>query len=145
MATAKRKAIEMITADSSVWIDYLKGVDTTQSQLLDNVLNDSSRDFVLLDVVLMEVLRGYRFEHEWQLANRLLSRLSVQTAGGEKTARSAAALYRQLRKTGITVRSPIDLLVGSWCIESGCALIHNDRDFAPMEQHGLQAFATEKS
>ena len=145
MATAKRKAIEMITADSSVWIDYLKGVDTTQSQLLDNVLNDSSRDFVLLDVVLMEVLRGYRFEHEWQLANRLLSRLSVQTAGGEQAARSAAALYRQLRKSGVTVRSPIDLLVGSWCIGSGCALIHNDRDFAPMQQHGLQAFATEKS
>ena len=145
MATAKRKAIEMITADSSVWIDYLKGVDTTQCQLLDDVLNDSSRDFVLLDVVLMEVLRGYRFEHEWQLANRLLSRLTVQTAGGEQTARSAASLYRQLRKTGITVRSPIDLLVGSWCIESGCTLIHNDRDFAPMQQHGLQAFATEKS
>lgn len=131
----------MITADSSVWIDYLKGVDTTQSQLLDNVFNDSSRDFVLLDVVLMEVLRGYRFEHEWQLANRLLSRLAVQTAGDEKTARSAAALYRQLRKTGVTVRSPIDLLVGSWCVESGCSLIHNDRDFAPMQQHGLQAFA----
>ncbi len=135
----------MITADSSVWIDYLKGVDTTQSQLLDNVLNDSSRDFVLLDVVLMEVLRGYRLEHEWQLANLLLSRLAMQTAGGEKTARSAAALYRQLRKTGVTVRSPIDLLVGSWCISSGCALIHNDRDFVPMQQYGLQAFTAEKS
>ena len=144
MAAAKRKAKEVITADSSVWIDYLKGVGTTQSQLLDDVLNDSSRDFVLLDVVLMDVLRGYRFEHEWQLANRLLSRLSVQTAGGEKTARSAAALYRQLRKTGITVRSPIDLLVGSWCIDSGCTLIHNDRDFAPMQQHGLQALSSAK-
>jgi predicted nucleic acid-binding protein len=145
MATAKRKVSEMITADSSVWIDYLKGVDTTQAQLLDDVLNDSSRDFVLIDVVLMEVLRGYRFEHEWQLANRLLSRLSLQTAGGEKTARSAAALYRQLRKTGVTVRSPIDLLVGSWCISTGCALIHNDRDFVPMQQHGLQTFEAEKS
>ena len=133
----------MITADSSVWIDYLKGVDTTQTQLLDNVLNDSSRDFVLLDVVLMEVLRGYRFDHEWQLVNRLLSRLAVQTAGGEKTARSAAALYRQLRKTGATVRSPIDLLVGSWCFESGCSLIHNDCDFASMQQHGLLAFKDE--
>jgi predicted nucleic acid-binding protein len=134
----------MITADSSVWIDYLKGVDTTQSQLLDDVLNDSSRDFVLLDVVLMEVLRGYRFEQEWQLANRLLSRLPVHTAGGDVVARSAAALYRQLRKSGLTVRSPIDLLVGSWCISTGCALIHNDRDFVPMQQHGLQAFRSEK-
>lgn len=140
MARAKGNLKGMITADSSVWIDYLRGVNTPQSQLLDDVLNDSSRDFVLLDVVLMEVLRGYRFEHEWQLANRLLSRLSVQTAAGEEIARSAAAMYRQLRKAGVTVRSPIDLLVGSWCINAGCALIHNDRDFVPMQVHGLQTF-----
>ena len=131
----------MITADSSVWIDYLGGRMTLKAQLLDQILEDSSRDVVLLDVVLMEVLRGCRFEHEWRLTNDALSDLPVHIAGGEKVAKSAAALYRQLRKTGVTVRSPIDLLVGSWCIESGCALIHNDRDFAPMHQHGLHAFA----
>ena len=135
----------MITADSSVWIDYLAGRSTTKAQLLDEVLEDSSQDVVLLDVVLMEVLRGCRFEHEWRLANNALSALPIQTAGGDSIARSAAALYRQLRKGGVTVRSPIDLLVGSWCISSGCALIHNDRDFAPMAQHGLQAFEAEKT
>lgn len=133
----------MITADSSVWIDYLGGRATPKTQLLDKVLDDSSRDVVLLDVVLMEVLRGCRFEQEWKLANQALSDLPVHTAGGDVVARSAAALYRQLRKTGVTVRSPIDLLVGSWCISSGCALIHNDQDFAPMQQHGLQAFEVE--
>ena len=134
----------MITADSSVWIDYLAGRATPKAQLLDEVLEDSSHDFVLLDVVLMEVLRGCRFEYEWRLTNEALSDLPVHAAGGDKVARSAAALYRQLRKTGITVRSPIDLLVGSWCIDSGCALIHNDRDFVPMQQHGLQAFTSDK-
>ena len=135
----------MITADSGVWIDYLGGRMTPKAQLLDQILEDSSRDVVLLDVVLMEVLRGCRFEHEWRLTNEALSDLPLHMAGGDTVARSAAALYRQLRKSGVTVRSPIDLLVGSWCIGSGCALIHNDRDFAPMQQHGLQAFATEKS
>ena len=134
----------MITADSSVWIDYLAGRSTAKAQLLDEVLEDSSQDVVLLDVVLMEVLRGCRFEHEWRLANNALSALPIQTAGGDSIARSAAALYRQLRKNGVTVRSPIDLLVGGWCITSGCALIHNDGDFAPMAQHGLQAFEAEK-
>ena len=134
----------MITADSSVWIDYLGGRATPKALLLDEVLDDSSQDVVLLDVVLMEVLRGCRFEHEWRLANQALSALPIQTAGGDKVARSAAVLYRQLRKDGVTVRSPIDLLVGSWCINSGCALIHNDRDFVPMKQHGLQAFTSEK-
>ena len=131
----------MITADSSVWIDYLAGRMTPKTQLLDDVLQDSSQDFVLLDVVLMEVLRGCHFEDEWRLTNNALSDLPVHMAGGDPIARSAAALYRQLRKTGITVRSPIDLLVGSWCIESGCSLIHNNRDFSPMQLHGLQAFA----
>jgi len=136
---------EMITADSSVWIDYFGGRSTPRAQLLGEVLDDSSQDVVLLDVVLMEVLRGFRFEHEWRLANQALSALPIQTAGGDSVARSAAALYRQLRKEGVTVRSPIDLLVGSWCISSGCALIHNDRDFVSMERHGLQAFEAEKS
>lgn len=135
----------MITADSSVWIDYLAGRATPKAHLLDDVLEDSSHDFVLLDVVLMEVLRGCRFEHEWRLTNETLSELPVHTAGGDVVARSAAALYRQLRKTGVTVRNPIDLLVGSWCISTGCALIHNDQDFVPMQPHGLQAFEAEKS
>lgn len=132
----------MITADSSVWIDFLSGRLTPEAQLLDEVLDDSSRDVVLLDVVLMEVLRGCRFEHEWQMANQALSDLSLHVAGGDAVARSAAAMYRQLRKTGVTVRSPIDLLVGGWCISTGCLLIHNDRDFVPMQQHGLQTFKT---
>ena len=135
----------MITADSSVWIDYLAGKATPKTHLLDDVLEDSSHDFVLLDVVLMEVLRGCRYEHEWRLTNEALSDLPVYTAGGDKVARSAAAMYRQLRKTGVTVRSAIDLLVGSWCIDSGCALIHNDRDFVPMHRYGLQTFEPEKS
>ena len=134
----------MITADSSVWIDYLSGRSTPNALLLDEVLDDSSQDVVMLDVVLVEVLRGCRFEHEWKLANEALSALPIQTAGGDSIARSAAALYRQLRKAGVTVRSPIDLLVGSWCISSGCALIHSDRDFVPMAQHGLQAFEAAK-
>mgnify|MGYP000013966054 CR=1 FL=1 len=132
----------MITADSSVWIDFLSGRLTPEAQLLDEVLDDSSRDVVLLDVVLMEVLRGCRFEHEWRMANQALSDLSMHVAGGDAVARSAAAMYRQLRKTGVTVRSPIDLLVGGWCISTGCLLIHNDRDFVPMQQHGLQTFKT---
>jgi predicted nucleic acid-binding protein len=134
----------MITADSSVWIDYLGGRATPKAQQLDEVLDDSSHDVVLLDVVLMEVLRGCRYEHQWRLANQALSDLPVHTTGGDMVTRSAAALYRQLRKTGLTVRSPMDLLVGSWCIRTGCALIHNDRDFVPMQQYGLQAFSAEK-
>ena len=128
----------MITADSSVWIDYFAGSSNAATQQLDAVLDDSSHDVVLLDVVMMEVLRGFRFDREWRVARDAFAALSVHTAGGEKVAFKAAGLYRQLRSEGFTVRSSIDLMVGAWCIENDCSLIHSDRDFVPMSSHGLQ-------
>ena len=128
----------MITADSSVWIDYLGGRNTAAATQLDAVLDDSSHDLVLLDVVLMEVLRGFRFDHEWRVARTAFAALPVLTAGGEAVATKAASIYRSLRSDGVTVRSSIDLLIGAWCIENDCSLIHSDRDFDAMPGHGLQ-------
>ena len=128
----------MITADSSVWIDYLAGRSTAATTQLDAVLDDSSHDIVLLDVVLMEVLRGFRFDHEWRMARNAFAALPVLTAGGETVASKAASMYRSLRSEGVTVRSSIDLLIGAWCIENDCSLIHSDRDFDAMPSHGLQ-------
>ncbi len=131
----------MITADSSVWIDYFAGRSTPASNELDAVLDDSSHDLVLLDVVMMEVLRGFRYDREWRVAKDAFSALPVQMAGGDDLAVKAAGLYRRLRSEGFTVRSSIDLMVGSWCIENDCTLIHSDRDFVPMSEHGLQVWS----
>jgi hypothetical protein len=40
-----------------------------------------------------------------------------------------------LRRGGITVRKTIDLLIGTWCIEHGLPLLHNDSDFHLMARH----------
>lgn len=120
----------MITVDSSVWIDYLKGTKTSQTQQLDAVLSDSSLDVVMLDVVLMEVLRGIRSDHEYKNTHAALTALPVHQTGGEKITVNAAQIYRKLRREGKTVRSSIDLLVASWCLHSDVDLLHNDRDFA---------------
>ena len=122
----------MITADSSIWIDYFKGTSTPHTEALDAVLNDSSQELVLLDVVLMEVLRGFRLTQELRLAQQALAALPVVNAGGEAIAHFAANIYRDLRHKGITVRSPIDLLAGAWCIYNDCDLIQSDRDYDGM-------------
>jgi predicted nucleic acid-binding protein len=119
----------MITVDSSVWIDYLKGTQTPQTKQLDTMLGDSSLDIVILDVVLMEVLRGIRNDREYKNMQLALTALPVLQAGGEKIAIQAAQIYRKLRRDGQTVRSTIDLLVASWCLHSDADLLHNDRDF----------------
>jgi predicted nucleic acid-binding protein len=43
--------------------------------------------------------------------------------------------YRFLRKRGITIRRANDIIIGTFCIENGYPLLHNDRDFDPMEQY----------
>lgn len=125
----------MITADSSVWIGYFNGHQSPQTRALDEALDDSANEIVLLDVVLMEVLRGFRYERDALVARAAFAQLPVATAGGEAVAHTAASLYRDLRRQGRTVRSPIDLLVGAWCIRNDCLLIHDDRDFEGMELH----------
>jgi predicted nucleic acid-binding protein len=49
-------------------------------------------------------------------------------------AAKAAENYRVLRRKGVTVRKT-DLWIGTFCIEYGCRLLHNDRDFQPMVEH----------
>jgi hypothetical protein len=45
-----------------------------------------------------------------------------------------------MRGQGITVRKTIDVIIGTYCIENDLLLLHDDRDFNPMETIlGLQA------
>ena len=47
----------------------------------------------------------------------------------------AARNYRKLRALGVTVRKTADIIIGTFCIEHRHVLLHDDRDFAPMEEH----------
>jgi len=125
----------MITVDSSVWIDYFNGQTTPQTDLLDELLDKSSNELVLLDLVLMEVTRGFRHDRELATAQRILSCMPVVAAGGRMLALEAAEHFRALRRVGITVRGAVDLMVGAWCIANEVALLHSDRDFVGMAAH----------
>ncbi len=40
----------------------------------------------------------------------------------------------------MTVRKTIDVLIGTFCLRNDFPLLHDDRDFDPMEKHlGLKA------
>jgi predicted nucleic acid-binding protein len=57
---------------------------------------------------------------------------------------AAAKSYRLLRSEGITIRKTIDLIIGTFCIAHGHTLLHDDRDFGPMEAHlGLKIIVNE--
>ncbi len=54
---------------------------------------------------------------------------------GADLAPRAARNYRKLRELGITIRKTADIIIGTFCIEHCHALLHDDRDFGPMEEH----------
>jgi predicted nucleic acid-binding protein len=127
-------------ADSSVWIDLLKGRSTSQVVALDDGLKAGTVD--MADLVAMEVLRGLREDRGSRIRSRLL-KLEMHEIGGIEICLLAAGNYRALRARGITVRSTIDCLIATYCIQGGHTLLHSDRDFDPFEQHlGLRVFRT---
>lgn len=53
---------------------------------------------------------------------------------GRGIAVQSAGNYRLLRRHAITVRKTIDVVIATFCVENGAALLHADRDFDPMEK-----------
>lgn len=123
----------MIVVDTSVWIDFLNGRNLPHVRQLRAILD--SEEIVVGDLMLCEVLQGLDSERTAQQVETLLRRFDIMPMAGEAVAVAAARNFRFLRGRGITVRKTIDLLIGTWCIESRTALLHNDSDFHPMAQH----------
>jgi predicted nucleic acid-binding protein len=121
----------MIVVDTSVWIDYVNGVHTTQTDILDKELQESR--VVTGDVIMVEFLQGFQDNKQFQTARMLMNSLEYYDFVGKEMAIKAAENFRLLRKKGITVRKTIDVLIATFCIEHGFELLHNDRDFEPME------------
>ncbi len=92
-------------------------------------------EIIVGDLVLAEVLQGCKTELEADRTERLLRRFDTDDMLGMEAARQAARNYRHLRQRGITIRSPIDVMIATYCINRGYALLTEDRDFKPMAQH----------
>ena len=123
----------MILVDSSVWIDYFNGISTWQTDLLDTYL--SKAPVVIGDLILTEVLQGFRSDKDYETAKSFLSALPFRQIGGYNVVVQSAQNYRRLRKAGVTVRKTIDIIIGTFCIIEGLILLHDDRDFDPMVSH----------
>ncbi|MRD46985.1 PIN domain nuclease [Caenimonas koreensis] len=130
----------MVVVDSGVWIDFFNGADTPQQSVLRQLLARGEAPLIVPDLVLYEVLRGFRHERDFLQAEKLMLSLTIESTGGQALAQRAAAHYRSLRSTGITIRNSIDVLLATFCIERGYVLLHRDRDFDAFEElRGLQA------
>jgi predicted nucleic acid-binding protein len=123
----------MIVVDTSVWIDYFNGRPTPAANLLDSLLERER--LAVGDLILAELLQGFRSDLDFRRALDFLSAFEFQTMVGREVAIDSARNYRRLRARGVSVRKTIDVMIGTFCIQNGHQLLHTDRDFDPMERY----------
>ncbi len=123
----------MIIVDTTVWIDYLRGMETAEADWLDHELG--RQPFALTDLIFCEILQGIRDDADFETIRRHFQQFQIFATGGAALAVRAAQNYRWLRQKGLTVRKTIDCWIATFCIEQGHALLHRDRDFDAFERH----------
>jgi predicted nucleic acid-binding protein len=123
----------MILVDSSVWIDYFGGKKTPAAEKLDSLLGETP--IAAGDLMLLEVLQGFRTDIDFATARELLMSLTVVNMLNASIVLRSAENFRALRKKGVTVRKTIDTIIATYCIENNFPLLYSDKDFQPFQQH----------
>ena len=123
----------MIVVDSSVWIDFFNGVSTPEVERLDGLLG--ATPVVIGDLILVEVVQGFRHEKDVATARQLFRSLAPLPMLGDRNAWKAAENDRELRRRGITVGKTIDGIIATVWIEANLPLLFSDRDSMPYVEH----------
>jgi predicted nucleic acid-binding protein len=123
----------MIIVDTSVWIDYFKGLETPETLALDSALGDE--EVAIGDLILLEILQGFRVDKDYKVAKKHLTALHQFNMLTPDLAIKAADNYRKLRKQGITIRKTADVIIATFCIENRLPLLYADKDFIPFTQY----------
>jgi hypothetical protein len=123
----------MLVVDSTVWIDYFNGVQNPLTDYLHDIVDKTP--ILVGDLILAEVLQGFRDDADFEKARRALGRYIHVEMVNPELALQSARNYRQLRRSGITVRKTMDSLIATFCIENEHDLLHKDSDFDGYEKH----------
>ncbi len=128
----------MILVDSSVWIDYFNNQTNKETEFLFETLRTDT--ICLGDLILAEVLQGFRNDRAYRQAKELLIPLPIYQLMTPELALTSAENYRSLRKKGVTVRKSVDVWIATFCIENRISLLFSDKDYLPFVKHlGLQS------
>ena len=123
----------MILVDTSVWIDYLNGKESSLTNILDKALIDGLVS--IGDLILLEILQGIKTEREYNKTRTALALLEQYEMFGHTMVEKCAENFRFLRKKGITIRKTNDVIIATFCIENNLPLLFSDRDFIPFVDH----------
>ncbi|MCL2785281.1 MAG: PIN domain-containing protein [Propionibacteriaceae bacterium] len=126
----------MILVDTSVLIRVLGGrFDSPKAQLLNHLMSHGT-DIAICPYVYQEILQGVEDDATYRRVKEYLDTQEClwlpQTL---ETFDRAARIFWDLRRSGVTVRSTIDVLIALTSIRHEVALLHDDRDFDHIAKH----------
>lgn len=120
--------------DTSVWIDTLRRKETPQTNLLTHYL-DNDYEIPLIPIVVQECLQGIRDDAQHQKVKETFRRFTRLEIAPMATAMGASALFRSLRKKGITIRKSNDCVIAFYALSFDLEVVHNDSDFELISTH----------
>lgn len=123
----------MLIVDTTVWVDYFNGIENLQTDYLHQIADKTP--ILVGDLILAEVLQGFRDDADFERANRALGKYLQAAMVSPALAVQSARNYRSLRSKGVTVRKTMDSLIATFCIENEHELLHNDSDFDGYEEY----------
>lgn len=118
----------VILVDTSVWIDFLRGADSSERRALHKLIEEEA-EVCLTGIILTEVLQGIKEDEYFDGVKKSLLEFPIYMPKGTNTYLKAAEIYRDCRKKGKTIRKTVDCIIAAVCIENGLTLLHKDKDF----------------
>ena len=122
-----------LLVDTSVWIDFFRGVDSDKVRFLTTAI-EKREDICCCGFILTEVFQGIRDETELRSVKKLFDGL-VYLESDRSTFELGARIYRELRRNGCTIRNSIDCLIGATVLQHGVNFLESDRDYRFIDEH----------
>lgn len=121
--------MESTLFDTSVWVNFSKGIENNETVLLEEYLTKSPSSIILTPTIIQEFLMGLSNQTDFDFFRYHFSKLICLKGDWHDLSVNAAKLYFELRKKGITIRKSTDCLIAQVAIENKIRLAHNDVDF----------------
>ncbi len=122
----------MILVDTSVLIDYLRGSENTAVTAFDQILA-KGLPYGICELIYLEILQGARTKAQYNQLREYFETIPFYGLNlGKESYERAAQVNIACRRSGITIRSTLDLLIAETAIENDLFLLHNDSDFTNM-------------
>jgi predicted nucleic acid-binding protein len=125
-----------VLVDTSVWADFFNDAPTPEAELLARLIDDEV-ELVTCGVVIAEFFQGIRRSSSLPDLERHFRDMECLTPREPDSYLDAAALFRKLRASGVTVRSTIDCLIVTLAVEHNAFLLARDRDVRYILESGL--------